>query len=416
MFKKILIVLIVGCFLLGMATKAEVENVKEEAESTEVSADNGELKIELVQKIESVSDYLISKDGKVLLYAPKTTGQTRASDVRMLSITEDAKTKVLSFNKMRNNVDIDPEVLDVPWTKLFKDRVIYMGGKSGYYPDRVITKKLDGTILSEVPCYLENWEPVISLNGKYIAIIPGVINPQYPSIKMYDAGTGKKIWEKFTPSDIEVWDQDNASQVFTAASFIGNDSIVVYFDDTIWLFGVKSGKEYWKRKIFEEPKEHNEQEGSFISTAESGDIIFFSTESPFKNSFLFSIKKDGEVRWEKIEKEIFATELSPNGKFFILLRPDYIDMIDNKKGNMLWRKKGIVSFFGIFYGFDDSFNIVEGKLGKETSNSIHIINSNHGSLYKEFDGKSLRFENDSKILTFKRENELFVYRLSVGKR
>jgi hypothetical protein len=31
MFKKILIVLMVGCFLLGMATKAEVENVKEEA-------------------------------------------------------------------------------------------------------------------------------------------------------------------------------------------------------------------------------------------------------------------------------------------------------------------------------------------------------------------------------------------------
>jgi hypothetical protein len=34
MFKKILIVLMIGCFLLGMATKAEVENVKEEAETT----------------------------------------------------------------------------------------------------------------------------------------------------------------------------------------------------------------------------------------------------------------------------------------------------------------------------------------------------------------------------------------------
>jgi len=32
MFKKILIVLMIGCFLLGMATKAEVEEIKEEAE------------------------------------------------------------------------------------------------------------------------------------------------------------------------------------------------------------------------------------------------------------------------------------------------------------------------------------------------------------------------------------------------
>jgi len=34
MFKKVLIVLMIGIFLLGMATKAEVENVKEEAEGT----------------------------------------------------------------------------------------------------------------------------------------------------------------------------------------------------------------------------------------------------------------------------------------------------------------------------------------------------------------------------------------------
>jgi len=34
MFEKVLIVLMIGCFLLGMATKAEVEEVKEEAEGT----------------------------------------------------------------------------------------------------------------------------------------------------------------------------------------------------------------------------------------------------------------------------------------------------------------------------------------------------------------------------------------------
>jgi hypothetical protein len=39
MFKKILIVLMIGCFLLGMATRAEAENVKEEAEE-EVMSDS----------------------------------------------------------------------------------------------------------------------------------------------------------------------------------------------------------------------------------------------------------------------------------------------------------------------------------------------------------------------------------------
>jgi len=39
MFKKILIVLMIGCFLLGMATKAEVENVKEEVESEVVKSE-----------------------------------------------------------------------------------------------------------------------------------------------------------------------------------------------------------------------------------------------------------------------------------------------------------------------------------------------------------------------------------------
>ena len=44
MFKKVLIVLMIGCFLLGMATKAEVENVKEEAEKEVV---NSETKLEM---------------------------------------------------------------------------------------------------------------------------------------------------------------------------------------------------------------------------------------------------------------------------------------------------------------------------------------------------------------------------------
>jgi len=42
MFKKVLIVLMIGCFLLGWATKAEVENVKEEAE---VEAEKGNVEL-----------------------------------------------------------------------------------------------------------------------------------------------------------------------------------------------------------------------------------------------------------------------------------------------------------------------------------------------------------------------------------
>jgi len=52
MFKKVLIVLMIGCFLLGMATKAEVEGVKEEAESTKnepnENLNEGEVSLELM--------------------------------------------------------------------------------------------------------------------------------------------------------------------------------------------------------------------------------------------------------------------------------------------------------------------------------------------------------------------------------
>jgi hypothetical protein len=53
MFKKILLVLMVVCFLLGMATKAEVEGVKEEAEKVEDSAD---VEVEAAVEPTSVAD------------------------------------------------------------------------------------------------------------------------------------------------------------------------------------------------------------------------------------------------------------------------------------------------------------------------------------------------------------------------
>jgi len=88
MFKKVLIVLMIGIFLLGMATKAEVENVKEEVEKEKVAEDTETVEVDTEKgyKIQVSGEggrgdekeiEFISPEGNVVKTIPYGTGQRK---------------------------------------------------------------------------------------------------------------------------------------------------------------------------------------------------------------------------------------------------------------------------------------------------------------------------------------------------
>jgi len=409
------------CFLLGMATRKEVENVREVAEATEV----GGLKIELVQKIESVSDYLISKDGKILLYTPKTTGQTRVSDVRMLNIAEDTKTKVLSFKKTRSTVDIDPEVLNASWTELFEDKIIYRDRSAS---GNVITRNLDGTILSKIPCYYVVWDPVISPRGKYVVVVPSY-DADYPSLKVYETETGEKLWEKFTPPDIDKWHEEtgqNYNQFYVGASFISDDSLVVCYNGEIYLFNTKTGNNYWKKEIIEDKNAKFSTfwvEEIYLKCSNEGDIIFSFPGMQNENEesgYVYSITNKGNLRWKR-EREGFLDAIprvSPFGKY-VLFGLGEVGLLDNKKGELVWKFEGDLLGTGRdrnYFAFGDKYLIVNAKVLTENSvqagEKVYVINSSSGKFIVKLEGNDLCFSNDKKMIMFKNNGNLYIYRVS----
>jgi len=409
------------CFLLGMATKAEVENVKETIDSVDVSADIGELKIELVHKIESVSDYLMSQDGEILLYSPKKAGLTRASDVRMLNISEDPKTKVLSFKKTRSAVDIDPEILDASWTELFDDKIIYKGDESGYSAGAVklITGKLDGSILSKITCYYDDCIPVTSPTGKYIALIPSY-NSDYPSLQVYETGTGRKMWEKFTPTDVNRWEE--IPPFYITASFVSDDSLAVYYDKKIRLFDTKTGETRWEMTIIKNadlPPWKGAQVRPDLTTAKNGSILFaygdITAEGEHKDiGYIYSISSNGVLKWKmKSQTKVpRISRISSSGEFAVVDQYGVITLFSNIDGKILWEKEGRLTWNRIFYSLGDVNLIIEGKIAGD--NKIYIIKSNTGEILKSFDGKNLFVSRDGSLMSYLHKDTLNIYQLSGG--
>ncbi len=401
--RKLMLIVLSICFLFGMAAKAK-------------DVDN--LKIELIYKIDSVNDYLISKDGGVLLYSLKVADSNKASKVSMLNITEDPKTKVLSFDKTESSIDIDPGVLSPSssWTQLFEDKIIYRDRRS----INVITKKLDGTILSEIPCHGEVWEPVISATGKYVAVIPS-IDAQYPSLLVYETRSGKKLWEKFTPPDI-YYGGGWPPPFLVEATFIGNDSLVVYYEGKIRLFDVKSGRIYWEGGIFRPLEEYS---WSLISVAENGDIIFFGSDlsGPSQPDRLYYFTSTGKKQWIKVD--VGSTKISPKGKYVMVLDRYLIDFTDVKSGKSLWRKKtgGEGGMVEVFYGLDDEYIVIEGQsneyltffLNEYRDYNIFVLKSSSGEVVGKFKGYQLSFSSEYNILFFKNGDTLFFYQLTLEK-
>jgi outer membrane protein assembly factor BamB len=408
------------CFLLGMATRKEAENAaKESVNATEVSVENEELKIELVKKIESVSDYLMSNDGTVLLYTPKSTGQTRASGIKMLNISVDAETKVLSFEKTRSVVDIDPEVLDASWTELFKDKIIYKGDESGYAAGAInlVTRRLDGAILSKIRCYYDNCIPVISPTGKYVALIPSY-DSDYPSLKAYETETGKKLWEKFTPPDIDKWYGGESHPFYITASFASDDSLVVCYDGEVCLFDTKSGNNYWKREVVNHKNVQFWFEEIYLKCSNEGDIIF-SYPGKEEAGYIYSITNKGDIRWRKKREGVLdaVPRFSPFGKY-VLFGLGEVGLLNNKNGELIWKFEGDLLGTGRnknYFTFEDEYLIANAKVPSENSreakDKVIVIKSNSGDVIIELEGKDLIFSGDEKILAFKRNETLFLYKI-----
>jgi hypothetical protein len=92
MFKKILIVLMIGCFLLGMATRAEVEEVKKEAQaktaegivkdSATAESEKGyriEVAVNSDKQAQTKEIKFVSPEGKVLKVIPYETWEQKLS-------------------------------------------------------------------------------------------------------------------------------------------------------------------------------------------------------------------------------------------------------------------------------------------------------------------------------------------------
>jgi len=129
MFEKVLIVLMIGCFLLGMATKAEVEGVKEEVEK-EVIEDSTtvEVNAEKVYKIQVSGEgeqgdekeiNFISPEGDVLKNIRFDYSVSKAGDLwhiestNLEAISEDKSKVIISEESWKSRYNPD-ELTDYP--------------------------------------------------------------------------------------------------------------------------------------------------------------------------------------------------------------------------------------------------------------------------------------------------------------
>lgn len=382
-----------------------------------ISLDAEELEMKLLWKMDSVSHFLMSKDGERILYTTQKSEKMGSPEAILLNIEKDAKSNVITVRETGIMIEIRPELLENPHTKLFKDKIIHMGGKSGYYPDKVITKDLSGKIISEIPCYLENLEPIVSPTGKYVAIIPSIICPQYPSLGVYSTETGEKLWEKFTPEDI-YYGGKGPPPFFIGASFITDDSLAVYYDKKVWLFNIKTGGKYWEETFLDStglPAWKGVPSGNRLSTSEKGDILFYhlggGTTSP---SYFYSFTNDGTLRWKKEGIKMGSSIVSTKGKYLLIPYSHHrVTFISNKDGNILWKANNILVWGVIFYGFNDRYCVLKGRLDEDPTNMVYIIKSTTGEVSQKFRGNRVIASENGKLLAFKYKDNFYLYQLSL---
>jgi hypothetical protein len=210
MFKKILIVLMVSCFLLGMATKAEAENAKEEAKKenpkdtitdtlaqTENKDENG-YKIEVgkvkLRGEEKEEIRFISPEGNVVKTLEKywykenvkKSGKQWTTEVNHVAGIPENKNAVLLW-KGRYSTDYDPRGVEGPH------------GRKHQYTVEFLNKKGESTFKKDFKAYphgeltMPFWETDISKDGStfYVFYEDSL---EIFHIEIYDA-TGKKLAE-----------------------------------------------------------------------------------------------------------------------------------------------------------------------------------------------------------------------------
>ena len=93
--------------------------------------------------------------------------------------------------------------------------------------------------------------------------------------------------------------------------------------------------------------------------------------------------------------------------------------MDNKKGELVWKFEG--DLLGTardrnYFAFGDEYLIVNAKVLTENSvqagEKVYVINSSSGKFIIKLEGNDLCFSNEEKMVMFKNNGILFIYKIS----
>jgi outer membrane protein assembly factor BamB len=204
-----------------------------------------------------------------------------------------------------------------------------------------VVEDLRGGNLAKVPFSLSPIEiPIFSPHKKYVAITPGY-EANYPFLRVYEVSNGQQIWQ------MPIEKVTDAARFIILASFVTDESLVVFFDDNISLYDTKTGEQYWQRSISDlQGVTPNSVDFGFneLVTANSGDIAFFYRQTKFPEKpkdlliltgKIISMDANGDIRWKIDDIHTRVIKLSPKGNYLLIEKLSTTDKLmlwDNRKG------------------------------------------------------------------------------------
>ena len=235
------------------------------------------------------------------------------------------------------------------------------------------------------------------------------------------------MWEEFIPEDI-YYGGSGAPPFYIGASFSTDDSLIVCYNGDIYLFNTKSGINYWRKEIVEDKNVKFSMfwgEMIYITCSDRGDIIFsYPSELNKKEKvgYVYSITSEGNIRWKKRREGVLSCipKISNFGNYVLFDSPGEFGLLANKvNGELIWKFEGqlLGSRRNIcFFTFEDACLVANASIPSDISekakDKVCIIDSRSGAFLTILEGTDLYFSNEKKIVMFKNNGILFIYKIS----